>query len=114
VYLKNSDNHLEHILLEHFLVRLPPPLEHNLAEVREVDKPVPGDGVGQVNNLLLHGVEAQHLHGGMKVLQIKEKYEFLLVCIVSMVCTLELIKHLSTISTSSESGEQLNKGSSGI
>jgi hypothetical protein len=96
----DDDSHLEHVLAEYLLVHLPPPLKNNLAEVREVDKPIPGDGVGQVNNLLLHGVQAQHLHGCMKVLQIKEKYEFLLVFIVAMVSTLELIKHLSTISTS--------------
>ena len=70
MYLLDNHSHLEHVLPEHFLVHLSPPLEHNLAEVRKVDEPIPGDGVGQVNNLLLHGVEPQHLHGCMKVLQI--------------------------------------------
>ena len=50
------DNDLEHGLQEQFLFCLSPPLEHNLTEVREVDKAIPGDGVGQVYNFLLHGI----------------------------------------------------------
>ena len=49
-------NYLEHVLSEKFLVLLPPPLQHNLAEVREVDEPILGDGVGQVHDLLLHWI----------------------------------------------------------
>ena len=39
-----------------------------LTELREVDVTVPDDVVGQVDDLLLHGVEAQHLHGGEEIL----------------------------------------------
>ena len=62
-----SKNYMKIVLPEHFLVCLSPPLEKNLSEVREVDNPIPGNGVVQVHNLLLHGVKAKHLHGGMKV-----------------------------------------------
>ena len=75
-----SDDHLEHVLPEHFLVCHSPPFKDNLAEVREEDEPIPGDSVGQVYNFLLHGVEAQHLHGSIKVLQIELKNEIIFVC----------------------------------
>ena len=61
--------HLEHVLPEEFLVILPQSLEDNLAELWEVDEAIPGDLVGQVNDLLLHRVQAEHLHGGVKVLR---------------------------------------------
>ena len=37
-------------------------------ELREVDQPIPDNVVGQVNHLLLHGVQPQHLHGTHQVL----------------------------------------------
>jgi hypothetical protein len=49
VSILDNGSHLEHVLPE----SLSPPLENNLAEVREVDKPVPGDGVGKVYNLFI-------------------------------------------------------------
>ena len=58
-------SHLEHVLPEHLLVILPVLLQDSLAEVREVDEPILHNVVGQVNHLLLHGVQAQHLHGRM-------------------------------------------------
>ena len=41
----------------------------DLAEVREVDEPILDNVVGQVDDLLLHGVQPQHLHGCMQVLK---------------------------------------------
>ena len=41
----------------------------NFAKLREVDESIVDNVVGQVNDLLLHGVEAQHLHGSMQVLK---------------------------------------------
>ena len=60
---------LEHVLPEEFLIILPVLLMDNLAEVREVDEPIPDNIVGQVNDLLLQGVQTQHLHGCMQVLK---------------------------------------------
>ena len=42
---------------------------NNLAKLREVDEPILNNVVGQVNNLLLHGVEPQHLHGTKQILE---------------------------------------------
>ena len=41
---------------------------HHAAELGEVDEPVPGDLVGHVDDLLLHGVQPQHLHGRKQIL----------------------------------------------
>ena len=60
---------LKHSLSEDHLVLLPPPLQDDLAEVREVDEAVPGDGVAEVHDVLLHGVQTQHLHGTQQVLE---------------------------------------------
>ena len=59
---------LKHSLSEDHLVLLPPPLQDDVAEVREVDEAVPGDGVAEVHDVLLHGVQTQHLHGTQQVL----------------------------------------------
>ena len=59
---------LKHSLSEDHLVLLPPPLQDDVAEVREVDEAVPGDGVTEVHDVLLHGVQTQHLHGTQQVL----------------------------------------------
>ena len=40
-----------------------------MTELWEVDEAIPGDLVGQVDDLLLHRVQAEHLHGGVKVLR---------------------------------------------
>ena len=61
-------------LSKHFLILISPAFQHNLAEVREVDEPVLGDGVGQVHDLLLHGVQTQHFHCRMKVLRVNNTY----------------------------------------
>ena len=60
--------YLEHALSEELLVLLSPPPEDDVAEVREVDEAVLGDSVAQVHDVLLHGVQSQHLHGGQQVL----------------------------------------------
>ena len=39
-----------------------------LAEFREVDEAVPDYVIGQVDDLLLHRVQSQHLHSRVKVL----------------------------------------------
>ena len=41
---------------------------HHAAELGEVDEPVPGDLVGHVDDLLLHRVQPQHLHGRQQIL----------------------------------------------
>ena len=56
-------NYLEHVLTEGLLVLLPKPGQDHLAELREEDEAVPGDLVGHVHDLLLHGIQSQHLHG---------------------------------------------------
>ena len=48
---------------------MPVLLKDSLAEVREVDVTILDNVVGQVNDLLLHGVQAQHLHGCVQVLE---------------------------------------------
>ena len=48
---------LEHVLSEDLLVLLPPPLEDDGAEVREVDEPIPRDRVAEVHDVLLHRVQ---------------------------------------------------------
>ena len=63
--------HLEHVLTEGVLVVLAILLVDHFAELREVDVAVPDDVVGQVDDLLLHGVEAEHLHGRVQILDIK-------------------------------------------
>ena len=63
---------LEHVLSEDLLVLLPPPLEDNGAEVREVDEPIPRDRVAEVHDVLLHRVQAQHLHRRKQVLAHRE------------------------------------------
>ena len=60
--------YLEHVLPEHFLIILPELVQDSLAEVREVDETILDNVVGQVYHLLLHGVQAKHLHGCMQVL----------------------------------------------
>ena len=42
---------------------IPEPLEDHLAEVSEVDEALAGDVVGDVNHLLLTGIEAEAPHG---------------------------------------------------
>ena len=43
-------------------------MKPSLTELREVNEAVPHDVVGQVDDLLLHGIEAQHLHGRVEIL----------------------------------------------
>ena len=83
-----SGGHLEHVLVEVLLLLLivPEPLENELTEVRKIYETLPennnsretvqaagwfllGDVVGDVDHLLLRGVEAEHLHGWVQVLQ---------------------------------------------
>ena len=59
---------LKHSLSEDHLVLLSPALQDDVTEVREVDESVPGDGVAQVHDILLHGVQPQHFHSTQKVL----------------------------------------------
>ena len=65
-FLKMRD--LKHSLSEDHFVLLPPPLQDDVAEVREVDESVPWDSVTQVHDILLHWVQSQHLHSTQKVL----------------------------------------------
>ena len=60
--------YLEHVLPEHLLIILPELVQDSLAEVREVDETILDNVVGQVYHLLLHGVQAEHLHGCVQVL----------------------------------------------
>ena len=43
---------------------------YDLAKLGEVDEPIPGNLVGQVQHLLLQGVQAEHLEGSSQVLKI--------------------------------------------
>ena len=61
--------YLEHILVKKLFVILAKLFKNDFAELREVDIPIPDDVVGQVDDLLLHGVEAQHLHGRQQILK---------------------------------------------
>ena len=61
---RSGDTNLEHVLIKHVLILLAELLQNDLAELREVDVAVPHDVVGQVDDLLLHGVQTQHLHRG--------------------------------------------------
>ena len=42
----------------------------HLAKLRKIYEAIPNDVVGQVDYLLFHGVEAQHLHGRVEVLRV--------------------------------------------
>ena len=53
-----GDTNLEHVLVKHILVLLPELFQDNFTKLREVDVAIPYYVVCQVNNLLLHGVEA--------------------------------------------------------
>ena len=61
--------YLEHILVKKLFVVLAKLFKNDFAELWEVDVAVPDDVVGQVYDLLLHGVEAQHLHGRQQILK---------------------------------------------
>ena len=61
-------SHLEHDLGELLLVVLPELPENDPAELGEVDVAALGDLVGDVDDLLLGGVQAQHLHRLVQVL----------------------------------------------
>lgn len=60
--------YLKHILTEYFLVILAILFMNNLAELRKVDVAIPYNVIGQIYNLLLHGIQSQHFHGSMEVL----------------------------------------------
>ena len=60
--------YLEHALSEHLLIILPELVQDSLAEIREVYETILDNVVGQVYHLLLHGVQAEHLHGCVQVL----------------------------------------------
>ena len=64
------NTNLKHILIKNILIIFSELLEDNCTELWEVDVTVPDDVVGQVDDLLLHGVEAQHLHGRVQILQV--------------------------------------------
>ena len=55
---KTGDTNLEHVLVKHILVLLPELFKDNFTKLWEVDVAIPDYVVCQVNNLLLHGVEA--------------------------------------------------------
>ena len=59
-----SPSYPEHQLFEMLLLAgvIPEPLEDHLAEVGEVDEALAGDVVGDVNHLLLTGIEAEAPH----------------------------------------------------
>ena len=57
-------------MAKNLLVILSVLLMDNFTELWEVDVSIPDDVVGQVYDLLLHGVQAQHLHGRQQVLNI--------------------------------------------
>ena len=74
IYLQDliSLIYLEHILVKKLFVILAKLFKNDFAELREVDVAVPDDVVGQVDDLLLHGVEPQHLHGRVQILTVEE------------------------------------------
>lgn len=63
-----SNTHFEHNLWELLLIFLPELFKDHGTELREVDEPVPGDGVGHVNHLLLHHVQAEAHQGRQQIL----------------------------------------------
>ena len=63
-----SAAHFEHILSEESLVLLPIFLLHRSAEGGEINEAVSCDLVGEVQDLLLKRVQAQHLQRGVQVL----------------------------------------------
>ena len=40
----------------------------HLTKFRKIDETIPSYLIGHIHNLLLHGIEAQHLHGRQQVL----------------------------------------------
>lgn len=58
-------SNLKHVLSEQLLVLLPVLPVHGAAEGGEVDVAAAGDLVGQVDDLLLQGVQAQALQSRM-------------------------------------------------
>ena len=68
---KNVKTYLEHVLSEYFFIFLSELLVNSFAKLREVDEAILDNVVGQVNYLLLHRVQPQHLHGSKQVLKIK-------------------------------------------
>ena len=68
----SSTQNLEHVPPELLLHRplLPEGVQHQLAEVREVDEAVLGDPVGDVHHLLVGGVQPKSLHRLVKILRV--------------------------------------------
>ena len=60
--------HLEHVLSKYFLILISEPLVNNPTELREVYETIPSNLISKIYYLLLHGVQAKHLHGCMQVL----------------------------------------------
>ena len=63
-----ATQYLEHVLIKQILILLAIFPMNDGAELWEVNEPIPDIVVGEVNHLLLHGVESQHLHGVHQVL----------------------------------------------
>ena len=63
-----GDTYFEYVLSEGDLVLLPVLLVDRPAEGGEVDVAVPGDLVGEVQDLLLQRVETQHLQSWVEIL----------------------------------------------
>ena len=64
-------SNLKHILSEQLLVLLSVLPVHGAAEGGEVDVAAPGDLVGQVDDLLLQGVQAQAFQSRVEILKCK-------------------------------------------
>ena len=63
-------HYFKHVLVEKFFVLLPEFLENDITKFWKIYEAIPHDVVGQVDYLLFHGVEAQHLHGRVEVLRV--------------------------------------------
>ena len=55
--------YFEHILIEDFFILLSVFLVYDVTKLREVYVAVLDIIVGQVNHLLLHGIQSKHFHG---------------------------------------------------
>ena len=69
---QGKHTYFEYVLPERDLVLLPVLLVDRPAEGGEVDVAVPGDLVGEVQDLLLQRVQTQHLEGWVEILEQKE------------------------------------------
>ena len=69
-YLQHPQTHPEHGLSEGLLLAgvLSEPVQHQLAEIREVDETIFADVVGNINYGLLGGIQSQAFHSHGQIL----------------------------------------------